>query len=71
MKNLTLHQFAPAFQLGAKDTISFLCVLYYHLVLSSIGIEIIYVLGLLVGGTNSCNLAKVMFRDKVLKNKEK
>lgn len=68
MKNLALHQFTPgAFQLGKKDIISLL----YHLVLSSIEIEFIYVLGLLVLGTNLCNFAKAKFRDEVLKNKEK
>lgn len=68
VKNLVLHQFTPgAFQLGRKDTISFL----FHLVLSGIGIEFIYVLGLLVLSTNLCNFAKAIFRDEVLKNKEK
>lgn len=39
--------------------------------LSSIGIVCIYVLGLLVVITNFCNFAKAVFRDEVLKNKEK
>lgn len=53
VKNLTLNQFTPAFHFGGNGTISFLYILYCHLVLSSTGIGFIYVFGLLVVGTKS------------------